>query len=341
MIGIVIVASIIIVAVIVAIVLIAKSLHFLDMDERGIKKRLGVPGDMVGPGGYYWIFCWPNSGIDKRPMTLFDLPYKEIKVLTKGGKFLEGTYGSVMVTFIVISYLTFPDDKDGLIKAIQAGVSQTKIGLIDITQESVKTAVTAEASQMTWPEIFISLVALAEKSEIYLQNKSPLLKAGFTEKDIQLGIEQATLPRALEDELANREVTSISVEVGRFRAQIAAFDLIGPVLYSMAETKGITIDMLQDEIKASDAMQEELRQYALEVNRELEKARLGAFFQFKVDGEGDGLGKLIMEIFALVKGLSSAGEKRTTVKTGSSGRGSGSSGNSNRGQDLRARARRT
>lgn len=324
--------------VVVGAVIFARSLHFLNMNEIGIKKWLGKPGKKVGPGGFCFVLCLPKSGIEKRPTTLFDLAYKEIKVLTKAGEYLGRIYGSVIVTFKVVGYLTFPVDKCDLILAIQAGISQTKIGLIDITQESVKTAVTDTASRKTWPEIFTHLVGLAGEAETYLQAKSPLLKAGFKEKDIELGIEQATLPKSLEDELTKSEVAQISVEVGQFRAQLAAFDLIGPVLYSMAEGKGITLEQLQAEITGNAALQEELHQYAKKVNRELQKAKLGAFFQFKVNG-AEGIEKGIMDIFALVKALSGAGQKRTAGKAGGSG-DAGGGGGSSRAANLRKRAKR-
>lgn len=295
---------VLLVLVVLAILAITSIFEMVRENQIGIAARFGALGEIRESGLHFNpLKLLPGCRIVKRPLTLFDLRYKPIKVLTAAGEIAGAEYHSIMVTFTVIGYAKFPRDAAGLAEAIRAGISETKTGLIDITQESVKTSVTAVASARMWPEIFNDLLDLAQSAEEVLVEESPLTDAGFDDDEISLGIETASLPPELEKELVGLETAKLSVEVGQYKAQAMAFKLVGPVLYSMAEAKGMNLEELQAEVDTDASLQAELREYASKVNRELEQARLGAFFRFKVDG-GDGIEKGIMDIFALVKAFS-------------------------------------
>ncbi len=95
-----------------------------------------------------------------------------------------------------------------------------------------------------------------------------------------------------------REAT-MKAWLGEREAERQANEWVGMVLHSMAKSRGQSLRTIQREIQRDPALQKEFRHYAQQLNADLEKANMGAFFEFRAP-DAKGIDASLLSFLALL-----------------------------------------
>lgn len=197
-----------------------------------------------------------------------------------------------------------------LIKIFRAGVPIERNALQDWTEEAVVAAVRVVLGNMTWKEAMEDREKVNKSvMEIFTKVDGALIKAGFRPLDISLVIHEIKPPDELAAAFIEPDKARLKRDAMEREAEMQAIDRIKTVLYTMALSRGVTVEEIQAEIKKSPELQKEFQHYAQDLHADLEKADRGAYFKFDSPG-AEGIDKGLQNLVALFLGgiLSSRGK---------------------------------
>jgi len=288
-----------------------------------VKVYFGNPVAVCDSGFRFvpWFF-WLTYLV-RYPKRIFNLEYKGIEVITMAAKYPDSGdvfYGATKINVDAAEYLNFPrpetpiesgETAHPLIKILRAGVPKDDKGLQTWTKESVEGAVRLAFGRITWKQAAEDMMAVSAKvEEIFKDGNNTLVKAGFRIPGIKLVVSKIVLPPKLEEALTKPEETRLEAEAAIKDAEAQAIDRLETILYAIARSEGVKIDVVHERVKNDKALQRELLDYAKNLHADIEKADRKAYFKLESSGSP------LLDAIALWKQMTGGGQ-------GNRGRGQG------------------
>lgn len=303
------------------------SIRTYKADEMAIVTIFKTPIYMVSGGGVCLV---PFGSLIKLPMARFDIVYEMVKVTAIAGDYIPQTNGASSVDIKPVSYpegtmevevtgyAQLPQEFERLLKFIRAGIKPTSDGLKSFTSPIISAAIYSAFSNQNMGQIMHNRTA--EGGAIDSMNKflfskedGPLVKAGFTEKDVGIFKAEVKLPALMEKAMTELQAAMYDEQTATNKAHIEFLEDFGPLLAAAAVAKGKS---LEDFLKSDNTdLTESLLDYVKKFNRQKELAKIGGYFELNMKGDGSsGLGGTIAEAITLFKKFSSESPKPSASK---------------------------
>lgn len=296
--------------IVLTILWLALSIKIIGPAEMAVKVYFGTPVAVCDSGFCFVPFTFGLIYLRRYPKKIYNLKYEKIEVITIAGEYPENSgnlYGALKVEVDAAAYLNFPrfnteigiGETHPLIKILRAGVPTKDEELKDWTQEAVENALRLAYGQITWRQATMDIKAINKiAAEIFVDSNGVLISAGFRQPGIELVVTRIHLPREVEIALTKPEITRLKAEASKKNAEAQAIDRVETILYTMARSRGVSVDKIRDQIKENPELQRELLDYAKKIHSQLEKADRGAFFEFSAPGKS-GIEKGVLDALAL------------------------------------------
>lgn len=230
----------------------------------------------------------------------------------------ETYYGSQVLKVTSVVYLNFPREKRGkettgddltdvktveeeieingekkrvmvekihpLIGTLRAQVPVEDEKLKDWTEEAVLGALRIAFGRMTWREGVENIKKVAEEAEkVFKSPHGALIRAGFSQRDIQLVIAEIELPQKLKEAMTEVDRHRLEREAAPFEAEQRAKETVGAVMEMLCIETGLSRDEVEKAIK--ERPEEFVRKYnkVWEKNWDIVHRRMGIDGQAYLD----------------------------------------------------------
>ncbi len=308
-----------------------KSIRIIGPTEMAVFVWLGVPvgfrdsGPRIVPLFFAKIIRYPKK--------MYNLDFMAREVITKSGIYGEKEYGGQVLRVDATVYLNFPREQDieryprdkdthPLIKILRSDVPVKEEELKDWIEEVVLSTLRAAFGQITWREAVQDIEKINRwAEESFKKEGGTLVEVGFREPGIKLVISEIHLPHALQKAMPEVDKQRLQMEAAPFKASQRSIEAIGSVVRMIAESRGKTIEEIQETIKTDPELQKEF----LNLSKDLIKRQVAldknSFVDIRVDSSGnkgveEGLLSLLAAWQRMPKGLTEEkkpkkGDKKT------------------------------
>ena len=315
------------------------SLKVVGPSEMAIKVYFGNPIAICDSGFRFVPWFFGLTYLVRYPKKIFNLEYNGIEVITMAAEYKGVSYGATKIRVDAAEYLNFPrpettieqnETVHPLIKMLRAEVPKDDKGLQAWTKESVEGAVRLAFGKITWKQAAEEMESVGREVEkIFSNGNSTLVKAGFRTPGIKLVVSKIVLPPKVEEALTKPEETRLEAEAAVKDAEAQAIDRLETILYGIARSEGVKIDVVRERVKNDKAFQRELLDYAKALHADIEKADRKAYFKLESGGNP------LLDAIALWKQLTSgSGAPGGNPSGKSAGAGNPGGGQGNQGGGL-------
>jgi len=315
-------AGILVVLSVIAWLIFKKIYNSVKPDEQAIATQFNEPIGRAESGAV-WGRLW-GFELVRRPTARFDITFNEVKVLAKDK---DGNY--IEIGLEPTAYVMLPRTATKLWEVIQSKVPFTKEELKDYISEAIEGAILGALGgssdsdtgtvtiEKTWEEVYHNKSLVATEAQKLFVTNNPLSRSGFEEKDFGLGIAKVILPEELRKSLTEPITSKLAAVAAKNRAVTEAFDKFGPILSTLAQSMGLSLEEMQEKFKSVFRDEDlagflkDFMTYTQEYNLKTDLAEKKGFFGLEIKGlEGAGsLEQLVAMIVTLGEKLKGQGQQ--------------------------------